>query len=184
MIYLLSSSPTRASLMTQAGFSFKVLSLDYDESAISKTEPVSYVYKVLMAKLSQAKDIIDKLVAKGDVAVLADSCVGVNGRVLSKASSQAEARQMLLLQSANSASVFSAMAIKSANYDIISLSQSTFEFKSFEPDDLDEYINSGLWQGKAGAMMIEGFNAKYIKSQKGSLSTAMGLDIDILKAFL
>ena len=54
----------------------------------------------------------------------------------------------------------------------------------FDEDDLERYIASNLWRDKAGAMMIEGFNKKYIKYQKGNKPTAMGLDIVNLKAFL
>ncbi len=46
------------------------------------------------------------------------------------------------------------------------------------------YIASGDWRGKAGAMSIEGFNEKYILSSVGDKSTAMGLNVEILKRFV
>ena len=59
-----------------------------------------------------------------------------------------------------------------------------YKFKKFDEHDLNEYIKNNEWQGKAGAMTIENFNKKYIISQHGETSTAMGLNLKILKAFL
>ena len=57
------------------------------------------------------------------------------------------------------------------------------EFYGYEVD-LSYAINYIDMVGEAGAMMIEGFNKKYIVSQKGNTSTAMGLNAEILKAYI
>ena len=49
---------------------------------------------------------------------------------------------------------------------------------------MDLYINSGECFGKAGAIMVEGFCKPYIKSVKGYESTAMGLCVEKLKAYM
>ena len=49
-----------------------------------------------------------------------------------------------------------------------------------EEADLERYLESGLWQGKAGGCMVEGFCKKYIKSVDGYESTAMGLQVESL----
>lgn len=90
---------------------------------------------------------------------------------------------MLLMQSGASASVFTAMAVVSAKFDIFSLSKTTFKFAPYDDKRLKDYLKSGDWQGKAGAMMIEGFSGEFVLSCEGSLKNAMGLDVDILKAF-
>ena len=64
------------------------------------------------------------------------------------------------------------------------LSVASYKFSKFDKNDLDSYIASNLWKDKAGAMMIEGFNKKYIEQETGNKPTAMGLDIINLKAFL
>ena len=58
------------------------------------------------------------------------------------------------------------------------------ERTKFDENELEIYIKSGDWRGKAGAMMIEGFNKKFILAQDGMSSTARGLSAEILKAFL
>ena len=53
-----------------------------------------------------------------------------------------------------------------------------------QEDDLERYLDSGEWQGKAGACMVESFCRRYIKEVRGYESTAMGLSVEVLKPFL
>ncbi|MDD2951274.1 MAG: Maf family protein, partial [Sulfuricurvum sp.] len=57
-------------------------------------------------------------------------------------------------------------------------------FNPFNPDAIEQYIQSGDWQGKAGACMVEGFCKPYIREVRGFESTAMGLCVEVLKPFL
>jgi septum formation protein len=67
---------------------------------------------------------------------------------------------------------------------IIDISKTEYLFETFDMDDVDSYIESGEWRGKAGACMVEGFCKKYIKSTKGYESTAMGLNTNLLRGLL
>ena len=67
---------------------------------------------------------------------------------------------------------------------IIDISQTDYIFKEFDPQDLERYLESGEWRGKAGACMVEGFCKPYIKEVRGYESTAMGLSVENLLAFL
>lgn len=51
-------------------------------------------------------------------------------------------------------------------------------------EEIEKYIADGEYKGKAGAMMIEGFNKKFIIDQSGETYTAMGLNVEILKRYL
>ena len=66
----------------------------------------------------------------------------------------------------------------------INLGKTTYEFSSFDSDDLEVYLQSQQWQNKAGAVMVEGFHKKYIKKQIGSTSNAMGLHFEAIQLFL
>ncbi len=76
------------------------------------------------------------------------------------------------------------MIYKSQRVELIDISSTDYEFEKFESSEIDSFIKSGEWQGKAGACMVEGFCKKYIKSVKGYESCAMGLTLEILKPFL
>ena len=51
-------------------------------------------------------------------------------------------------------------------------------------EELELYLDSGEWKGKAGACMVEGFCKPYIKEVKGLESNAMGLGIEKLLPFI
>ena len=180
MIVLASSSPTRANLLKNAGIEFKQISFDFDESKIAKElKPEIYVQNVVKAKKEQF------LKANGKLSNLlfADSCVACGDQILGKAKDENEALDMLNLQSGNECSVYTAM-IFVGKFELINVSKTTYKFAKFDEQDLEKYLKNGDWQGKAGAMTIENFNKKYIISQHGETSTAMGLNLKILKAFL
>ncbi|CZE47007.1 septum formation inhibitor Maf [Campylobacter geochelonis] len=180
MIYLASSSPTRAKILKDYGVEFTQIPFSYDESIIAKADPLTYAYEIVNLKHKQFcaahKELKNTL--------FADSCVVVNNEIYGKAQNEEEAYKMLKAQSQNEASVISAMMFDGDNFNLLNLSITTYKFSKFNEDDLSNYLKSGDYKGKAGAMMIEGFNKKYILSQKGNTSTAMGLNVEILKAYL
>lgn len=180
MVNLISSSPTRAKILQEFGIDFLQVNFNFDESKIDKKDPKSYSYRVVCEKFNQFKNsnkILDNL-------LFADSSVICNNQILTKAKDEKEALKMLKMQSENFVSVVTSMIFENKNKKIFSISQTKIKFAKFDELDLQNYIKSGDWQGKAGAMMIEGFNKKYIQNLQGEISTAMGLNVKILKAFL
>lgn len=180
MIYLASSSITRAQILKDNDIDFIQIQLNFDESKIENSNPYTYAYSVTQSK----KEQFYKIHKDYDKVLFADSCVVVDGKIFGKAKNDEEAHKMLLCQSENSTSVVTAMLFCSKEKIISNVSIATYIFSKFDPKDLCEYISSKRYQGKAGAMMIEDFNKKYILSQKGNTSTAMGLNVEILKAYL
>lgn len=181
MIILASNSPTRAQILTNFGIKFKQICIDYDESKIAPCDPQIYSTAIVEEK---SKQFFAKFKDEFDRVLFADSSVFCSGKLLGKAKDENEARFMLNLQSGAKTQVWTAMKFTSKAYNINMLSLSSYEFAKFDEADLEQYLQSNDWQGKAGAMSIEGFNKKYILSSSGNTTTTMGLDIINLKAFL
>jgi len=76
------------------------------------------------------------------------------------------------------------MIYHSKNLKLIDISKTDYIFKEFDQDDLEAYLASGEWRGKAGACMVEGFCKPYIKEVRGYESTAMGLSVEVLLRFM
>ena len=180
MIYLASSSPTRAQILKDSDVEFTQIPFNFDESGISKDDARTYAYRVAVAKKVQ----FFKIYKNYDRVLFADSSVLAGGEILGKARDEADALRMLRAQSGASCAVYTAMIFCSKALELSALSVASFEFAEFNEADLKGYIASGDWRGKAGAMSIEGFNEKYIKSSRGSKFTAMGLDLENLKRFV
>lgn len=181
MIYLASSSQTRAEILNDAKVDFKQIDFSFDESVVDKNiSPNLYVLSVAKAKKQQFMSVHKEL----KNVLFADSCVVCNGETLGKPKNYDDAFKMLMIQSDNYAKVLTAMIFLGEKFELLNVSQTTFKFAKFDEKLVDEYIKSGLCMDKAGAMMIEGFNKQYIIHQDGNTSTARGLNVEILKAFL
>ena len=181
MIFLASSSQTRAEILKQSGINFEQIFFNYDEGGVDKNLPPHvYVQKIVAAKKEQF------LKANSGVknVVFADSVVVCDDKILGKAKDENEAFKMLKMQSKNTARIVTAMIFLGEKFELFNVSFAEYKFAKFDEADLQNYLSGDLWRGKAGAMTIENFNKKYILSQNGETSTAMGLNVKILKAFL
>ena len=180
MFRLASSSQTRAMLLSNAGIAYKQESVDFDEDSIVASSPKNFVYQATLGKYNA------NIAAFGyeDMPLLvADTVVTSQGQILRKAKCVDDARNILMTQSGNITSIITCMIYHSKAKKLIDISQTDYIFSKFDLNDLDAYLESGEWRGKAGACMVEGFCKSYIKEVRGFESTAMGLSVEILKRF-
>ncbi len=181
MIRLGSNSPTRALILNNFGIDFIQNGGDFDEDSITTTNPKSFCYEATLGKFQE----LYKKYGLNDMPLLvADSVVTCEGKLLRKAKDLSDARSMLELQSGNKTSVITCMIYKSKEKELVDISITTYEFSEFDKKHMQEYLDSGLCFGKAGAIMVEGFCKPYIKNVVGYESCAMGLCVEKLKAYL
>jgi len=180
MLRLASSSITRAKLLDEVGFEFIQESVDFDEDSIIASSPKNFVYQATLGKYNANL----KAFGFDDYPLLvADTVVTSQNQILRKAKCKDDARNILMIQSANVTSIITCMIYHSKEQKIVDISQTDYIFDEFDSDDLERYLKSGEWRGKAGACMVEGFCKKYIKEVVGFESTAMGLNVEVLKVF-
>ncbi len=181
MIRLASSSQTRAMLLKEAGIAFMQESVDFDEDAIVASSPKNFVYQATLGKY----EANFKAFGCEDYPLLvADTVVTSQGQILRKAKCVEDAKNILMTQSGSVTSIVTCMVYHSKECKIVDISQTDYVFEKFDMDDLQHYLESGEWRGKAGACMVEGFCKSYIKEVRGYESTAMGLNVDTLKVFI
>ena len=177
MICLCSASESRALLLEQFGVDFVQRSTDFDEEQISTMIAKDFVYQASKGKLEAA------IKAFGlEIPLLcADSVIAAaDGTILRKAKNREDAKHILKIQSGSSISIISSVHFKTKAFLFTDTSATHYTFAPFEEEDLEAYLDSGLWQGKAGGCMVEGFCKKYIVSVDGYESTAMGLQVERL----
>ena len=181
MIRLASSSQTRAELLKQAEIEFVQQNVDFYEDGIIASSPKNFVYRATLGKYKV------NLITFGfeDYPLLvADTVVTSQNKILRKAKNIKEAREILLTQSGSATSIITCMIYQSSKMKLIDISSTDYIFDIFDKNDMEEYLLSGEWQGKAGACVIEGFCKPYIKEARGFESTAMGLNAEVLKRFI
>jgi len=176
-ICLCSSSESRASLLNHFGVNFIQKSAEYDEEQITTPIAKDFVYTASKGKLEAAIrefGLEIPLLCSDTVIAAAD------GTILRKAKDVNDARRILNIQSGSTISIISSLHYKSNKLAFSDISATHYHFAPFEEEDLEAYLKSGLWKGKAGGCMVEGFCKKYIKSVDGLESTAMGLQVEVL----
>jgi len=177
MICLCSQSPSRALLLNKFGITFTQKSPEYDEEQITMTVAKDFVYTASKGKLESAIREFGL-----DVPLLcADTVIAAaDGSIMRKAKDVEDARRILKIQSGSTISIISSLHYKSKTLAFSDISATHYHFSTFEEEDLEVYLESGLWKGKAGGCMVEGFCKKYIQSVDGYESTAMGLQVECL----
>lgn len=179
-IVLASNSQTRAQLLESRGVSFVQKVANFDEESLNISNPRYFVYRATLGKMKSYLALYDL-----EIPVLcADTVVTCNGKLLRKAKDKNDARRILQEQSGNVVSILTCMIFKSKTREFIDLSSTDYKFKEFDKNTLEEYLDSGEWEDKAGACMVEGFCKDYIEEVRGLESTAMGLCVEKLLPFL
>lgn len=181
MICLCSNSESRALLLKNFGVDFVQKSVDYDEEKIRTLLAKDFVYTASKGKLEAAIRVLGL-----DMPLLcADTVIAAaDGSILRKAKDKEDARRILKIQSGSSISIVSSLHYKSKAMAFSDISATHYHFAPFEESDLEAYLEGGLWRGKAGGCMVEGFCRKYIQSVEGLESTAMGLQVETLLPWL
>ncbi|MBV5322079.1 MAG: septum formation inhibitor Maf, partial [Sulfuricurvum sp.] len=116
--------------------------------------------------------------------LVADTVVTAQGKILRKAKDEADARMILETQSGSEVAIITCMIYKTPRFELLDISSTHYFFDVFDPNEVENYLHSGEWRGKAGACMVEGFCKPYIREVRGFESTAMGLCTEVLKPFL
>lgn len=181
MLRLASGSVTRAELLRNAAIPFIQESIDFEEDSIIATSPKNFVYQATLGKF---KTNYEHFGCDDYPLLVADTVVTAHGKILRKAKDEADARNILTTQSGSEVSIITCMIYKTSTLELLDISSTRYFFNPFDQQKMEAYLQSGQWQGKAGACMVEGFCKSYIREVRGYESTAMGLSVEVLKAFI
>ena len=178
-LILASASPRRRDLIARLGLEpAAVQPAEIDETPIKAELPRPYAKRMAREK-ALAVDAADAHVLAGD------TVVALGRRILPKAEDEATARRCLTLMSGRRHKVLSAIALKSPDGALRErLSETIVRFKSLSAPEIDAYIASGEWHGKAGGYAIQGSAEGLIAWISGSHSGVVGLPLFETRALL
>ena len=181
MIHLASNSKSRALLLNKFNIEFKQKAPFYNEENIKTKTAKDFAYMASKGKLEAA---IKEFGLETPLLTADSVIVSADKELLRKPKNVDDAKRILELQSGSSIAIISAMHYKTETFYFSDISASYYNFDTFEVKELDAYLESNLWDGKAGGCMVEGFCKKYIKSVQGNESTAMGLNVERLLGWI
>ena len=178
-LILASASPRRLELLARLGVTpDAVTPADIDETPRKGELPVPYAERMAAEKAAAA--------AQGASIVLAaDTVVAAGRRILPKTDDEDEARATLKLLSGRRHRVLSAVTVVAPDGTARHrISNSVVAFKRLSDEELEAYLESGEWRGKAGAYAIQGRAEALIRMLSGSHSGVMGLPLYETRALL
>lgn len=169
---LVSASPRRLALLAQIGFApDEVKPADLDETPLKQETPLALARRLAEAKARACAQA-------GAVALAADTVVSVGRRVLPKTETEAEARACLELLSGRNHRVVTAIAVIDAQGGLHAREgEARVSFKRLSQAEIDAYLASGEWRGKAGGYAIQGLAGRFVSGVIGSYPAIVGLPL-------
>ena len=175
-LILASNSPRRKELLEAKGYKFRIIASDYEEKAFTD-DPVLTAVQFSKGK---ALSVFDSLKDKDGVAVIgSDTVVYHDGNILGKPKDEKQAISMLKSLSGKTHEVISGYAIVTKDAIITGYDLTKVTFNELTDQDIDIYIKSGLYRGKAGAYGIQD-GYRLVKKYEGSLNNVIGLPTEKL----
>ncbi|HEY4583003.1 MAG TPA: Maf family protein [Lysobacter sp.] len=175
MLYLASRSPRRRELLGRLGLEPRLLDLDVPEVRQPGESALDYVRRVSREKAGAG--LLDVVGVPGAVVLAADTEVVLDDEVFGKPADAADAARMLTRLSGRTHQVISVVWAITADREAQATSVSDVTFAALTPAQLDGYIATGEWAGKAGAYAIQGRAEAFVTRLDGSHSGVMGLPV-------
>ncbi len=167
-----SASPRRLDLLAQAGLTpHAVRPPEIDEVPRRAETPRDYVRRIAREKLAAIP------AGEGEVVLCADTTVALGRRILGKPADEVEARAMLTLLSGRRHRVITAVAVGRGDRSWERAVTTTVLVKPLAARELDAYLATSDWRGKAGSYAIQGPFGAHIPWINGSFTGVVGLPL-------
>jgi septum formation protein len=179
-LVLASGSPRRLSLINQAGIEPDALRpADIEEVPEQGELPRALATRLARGKAEAALNQVrldDEL--RGSYILAADTVVAVGRRILPKAELLDEAAQCLRLLSGRNHHVYSGVCLVTPKETFRHrLVDTRVRFKRLSDEDVEAYLASGEWRGKAGGYAAQGIAGSFIVKMVGSYTNVVGLPL-------
>ena len=177
-VLLASNSPRRQELLSQMGLRFRT----YVIPGIDESYPTELSDDKVAAFITQKKaSAYLPSLSDDQMLVVADTVVRINGKVLGKPKSRAEAVEMLLLLSGKEHVVTTAFGVYTKDKSVVESVHTEVQFTTLSSGMIDFYVDCYKPYDKAGSYGIqEWIGAVGISGIKGSYVNVMGLPVQRL----
>lgn len=171
-LVLASASPRRLALLQQIGVTpAEICTPDIDETSREDETARALALRLATGKaMAVARD--------GCVVLSADTVVACGRRLLPKTETETEAHACLRLLSGRAHQVMTAVAVKDREGRVRTrLGAARVRLMRLSDADIDSYIASGEWRGKAGGYAIQGRAGRFVSALSGSFTAVVGLPL-------
>ena len=172
-IILASQSPRRRELLERMGLSpFEIVPARGEERADPALSPAR-----LVEVLSRQKAAEVAAARPEALVIAADTVVSIDGLVLGKPRSEAEAAQMLARLSGREHTVYTGVTVRLGDRADTQHEAAAVRFRPLSEADIARYVATGEPMDKAGAYGIQGYGAMLVEGIDGDYYNVMGLPV-------
>ena len=154
-------------------------------ASIDETPKKGEVPRTLVRRLARAKAEAAYALAQKDQALrgayilAADTTVAVGRKIVSKTDRLDEAAAALQLLSGRSHRVYTSVCLVLPTGQMgVRVVETRVRMKRLSNDEIESYLGSGEWRGKAGAYAIQGIAGAFVRKLVGSYTNVVGLPAD------
>ena len=186
-LILASASPRRLALLQQIGIEpDHLLPADIDETPRKLETPRALALRLAKEKAAAVRAVADASTDLTDALVLAaDTVVAVGRRNLPKTELTDQALACLSLLSGRGHRVFTGVCVHGPDGRVrTKVVESRVRFKRIGRREMDSYIASGEWRGKAGGYAIQGLAGSFVTKLTGSYPNVVGFPMSETIALL
>jgi septum formation protein len=174
-IVLASTSPQRRAILEQLGIPFVGVAPAYEEHDPPGIAPVEAVCRHAQGK---ARSVAARTDARPVLGV--DTEVVRSGRVFGKPPDEAGAREMLAALAGGPHEVISGLCLIGIDFEVVEHDTTRVEFRHLTSDEIDAYLETGEWAGRAGSYAIQGRGARLVRRIEGDYLNVVGLPAALL----
>ncbi len=179
-LVLASGSPRRLGLLNQAGIEPDALMpSEVDEIPIKGELPRALANRLAREKAEASLAAVRREESlRGAFIIAADTVVAVGRRVMPKTELMEEAAQCLRLLSGRNHRVYTSVCLVTPKEAFRQrLVETRVRFKRLSTDEIEAYLASGEWRGKAGGYAAQGLAGTFVVKIAGSFSNVVGLPL-------
>jgi len=176
-LVLASTSPQRRAILTQLGIPFTVVAPDYHEHDPPDADPVQLVRDHAEGKARSVH-------VEGCWTLGVDTTVHLEGRTYGKPAGADGARAMLEELSGRTHVVASGLCLLGPGVARVEDARTLVTFRSLDAAEIERYVASGEWEGRAGGYAIQGLGARLVARIDGDYLNVVGLPATLLLELL
>jgi septum formation protein len=172
---LASTSPQRRAILEQLRIPFEVVAPAYVEADPPDADPVDLVRRHAEGKARSVHH-------GGRLTLGVDTAVVLDGRMYGKPADREDAARMLRALSARTHTVVSGLCLLGP--EVVETESTRVTFRPLGEEVLDTYLESGEWEGRAGAYAIQGLGGRLVERIEGDYLNVVGLPGALLASLL
>lgn len=177
VLWLASTSPQRTAILRQLGILHEILPPPYIEDDPVDADPVALVR-------AHAQGKARSVARPGTVVLGVDTTVALDGRIYAKPADRDDAAAMLAALAGRTHEVVSGVCLVGDGFEELHHEVTRVTFRPLSAAQIEAYLATGEWKGRAGAYAIQGKGAAIVERIDGDYLNVVGLPAALLVRLL